>query len=153
MMNSATCSFEILRYLHNILHERKGHSRMSSTIACVKSELTGLLDRGSSLNSVLPDRKGFRYFFTVEIWSPSSPYTFVSFLSIFLALRPLIVKKQTTARCYICHLFAFSFTQNEVSDNCAPYRSISLNFILLADLFHKESSSRLIISLFSTSKK
>jgi hypothetical protein len=63
MMNSATCPFEILRCLHNILHERKGHSRMSSAIACVKSELTDLLDRGSFVSSILPCRKGVRFFY------------------------------------------------------------------------------------------
>jgi hypothetical protein len=35
---------------------------MSSTIACAKSELTDLLDRGSSLSFVLPGKKGVRHF-------------------------------------------------------------------------------------------
>jgi hypothetical protein len=72
--------FETLRSLHNILHERKRCSRMSSAITCVKSELVDFLDGGSSSSSVLPSRKRIHYVFMensgvphhhTHLWVPS----------------------------------------------------------------------------------
>jgi hypothetical protein len=131
-------SFETLRCLQNILHERKGRSRMSSAITHVKSELARLPDHGSSANSVLPCRKFVRNFFPAEIWRTSLPYTLVSSISISLALRPLRDKKQRTARSLIWHNFSGNFAPNEAPHNDAPYRLISVNCILLDTLFRKE---------------
>jgi hypothetical protein len=97
--NLRHASFETLKCLHNILHERKGRSGMSSAITCLKSELVGIPDRRLSPSFVLPCRKCVRHFFTAEIWSASSSYMLVCFISIFLALKLLRVKIRTIAHC------------------------------------------------------
>jgi hypothetical protein len=74
---------------------------MSSEITCVKSESTGLPDRGSSPSFVLSYRKRVRCFFTTEIQNASLKYTFVSYISISLALRILNVERQQIVHCSI----------------------------------------------------
>jgi hypothetical protein len=49
--------------------------------------------------------------------------------------------------------FSCMFANSEARHNDAPYRSISMNYILLDSLFHKEYRYDLIISPFSTDKK
>jgi hypothetical protein len=134
-------SFQTLRCLHNILHERNGRSWMSSAITCVKSKLACLPDCGSSPSSVLLCGKRVRHFFTAEISSPSQ---FSELWGLWCSKNGRLLAAPCST---ILHL---RLPKGTCHSNGAPYRSISLNFILLDSLFRKEYIYGSIIPPFST---
>jgi hypothetical protein len=77
----------------------------------------------------------------------------VSSISISLALRPLRLKRGTTARCSIWHLVAGIVAKNEKPHNGAPYRSIRADFQLLDSLFRKGHRDGSIFFRSSTREK
>jgi hypothetical protein len=77
----------------------------------------------------------------------------VSSISISLVLMPLMFKKRTIARCSIWHVFLSTFAKHEGRHDGAPYRSRSVNLILLDPLFRKVYWYGLISSPLPTDEK
>jgi hypothetical protein len=138
--------------VHNILHERKGRSRIGSAITYVNSEL-GSFPVVGHLQALFSSARNVCAISLRQKSGVPHPIDPCGLHLISLALRLLDVRKRRTARCSILQFFSRNFSKNDAPHNDAPYGSISVNFLLLDSPFRKEYRYGLIISPFSTAKK